>query len=234
MSNVQRQPKGQENGGQFAKSRNPECTDLSLDVPDYDNGESSYMKWYKNGGWHDVKVTDDGNGMKHYKFDNARFGGGWDVDYDSETFIATARGRGAFVSEAEAAAFRDSGRSNIFDVVQSVESEAVLVNLRGGPSDDEWYFADGRQEDPLPSSMMSGWHVGQMRLTSGASVDQLREDIANDRANHEQKGIERPDLANSVRENLLFCDGMELAASMGGNAAEQHTIGAYKARGITE
>jgi hypothetical protein len=237
MNNVQRQPKGKESGGQFAKSRNPECADLCLDIPDYNNGESSYMKWYKNGGWHSVRVTDDGNGMKHYKFDNARFGGGWDVDYDSETFIATACGRSALVgvfSEAEAEAFRDSGRSNVLDVVQSVEPEAVLVRLRGGLSDDEWYFADRRQEDPLPSSMVSGWNVGQMRLTSGASVDELREDIAKERASHEQKAIERPDMANSVRENLLHLDGMELAASLGKNAAEQNTIGAYKSRGIAE
>jgi hypothetical protein len=244
-----RQPKGTENGGQFAASSNPESTvDLS-DIGEFvSDGETPappatvgatsidvnspmvVNRWtFENkeidGHSYQVARANLGNDVVRYSLHNSKEGGGWSLEYDELTRRVEVRGVRPLTTPSPA--WRDRGEADIRKVMKELEPNARLINL-----DRKTYLVDGPSW-PLSESHISGISTGEMMMTGGKfDEDGLRGYVAQQRRDFDKKESERPDLFASINENRRYVDGIELAADIGAEAAMANTVGAMRERGL--
>ena len=246
MSQTQRrQPKGTEAGGQFAASANPESTvklsdegltDVEIDgvvVASFRRidanatdvvREVSVERKTIDGHSYRVARTDLGNGIVRYSLYNPKEGGGWNLEYDEPTRRVKVKG---VRPRKSTPAWRDRGEADIRKVMKELEPSAALIKL-----DDKTYRVDG-PDWPLSKSELSGISTGEMMLTGGNfNEDGLRKYVAQQRRDIDKHYAERPDMADSINESLLYINGISIAADLGHEAARANTVGAMKERGL--
>jgi hypothetical protein len=244
----QRQPKGTENGGQFAASVNPESTvdltnvevdgvvvasfrriDASRNSESLDASSTEVVnrtvveRKTIDGHSYRMARTDLGNGVVRYSLHSPKEGGGWNFDYDQLTRRAEVRG---VRPRKPTPSWRDRGEADIRNVMKELEPNAELIKLDG-----ETYRVDGPLW-PLSKSELSGISTGEMMMTGGKSEDDLREYVAQQRSDVDRSESERPDMAASFAETRLYVNGISIAADLGHEAAEANTVGAMRERGL--
>lgn len=161
------------------------------------------------------------NDVTKYTLTNEDGGGGWRFEIDGLTRRVKAHGVHPVNPSAE---WRDKGEADIRTVVRLFEPDAKLLDLDGDT------YLIGGDPWPLSKSHLTGINVAQMMLAKGHSEDEVLKNAMSERSDLERKLLERPDLANSIHENLLFCDGMEIAIGIGSAAAKANTVGATEKR----
>ena len=248
-TNPNRQPKGTENGGQFAASANPESTvDLGEigdfviesvadrvavikgDIASIDANAAEIVnrtvveRKTIDGHAYRMARTDLGNGVVRYSLHSPKEGGGWNLEYDELTRRVEVKG---VRPRKPTPSWRDRGEADIRNVMKELEPNAELIKLDG-----KTYRVDGPSW-PLSQSELSGISTGEMMLTGGKfDEDGLRKYVAQQRRDFDKNYAERPDMADSINESLLYVNGISIAADLGHEAAEANTVGAMRERGL--